>query len=474
MTIHSITKRAIQTGLIWTLAAGVLISPGWSETTEEILGKMQQQIGSLQEKLIELEKRNVELEQRLMEQEQSTANQLQAISEKTSSAVSAEKPAIRSKYPVDLYGYLRMDAAYDTARTDEGNYALWVRSEEDNKNDSQFNMTARQSRFGLTFDGPKFAGAETSGKIEVDFYEGGSENKNRLMMRHGFMQLDWPDSDFSILAGQTSDVISPLVAPTLNYTVGWWVGDIGYRRPQLRFSKGYDVSEDTSLLFQLAAARTIGDSGPFSPGDTGEDAGFPSLQGRTAFSFPFLTDKMTTVGVSGHWGEEEYDFDNSDHNENIDTWSLNLDLSVPLLDWLSFQGTLFTGENLDAYLGGIAQGIVVTSNDAGAIKRVVNANNFAGTFLDAEGIESSGGWAALSLGPFDDWRFNFGASIDNPEDDDLPAGARARNAAIFGNALYNLNEAVEWGLELSYWDTEYKTLEDGDSMRIQTSLSYKF
>ncbi len=457
------------------LLVAFCVSPIWSQSQTAVLEKMQQQIEQLQKRINQLERHNSQLEERLIQQEQNIVEEVKRIESATVSGETSAKPAVRSKYPIDLYGYLRLDAAYDDSRTDVGNYARWVRPENGNDDDDQFNLTARQSRFGMTMQGPNVSGAKTSGRVEVDFYEGGSENKNRLMMRHAYLQLDWPNEDFQVLAGQTSDVISPLVAPTLNYPVGWWAGDIGYRRPQLRFSKGFDVGENSNLLFQFAAARTIGDDGPFGIGaDTGEDAGFPSLQGRTAFSFPLLTDNPTTVGVSGHWGQEEYDYNGTDDNEDLDTWSLNLDLVIPLQDWLAFQGTVWTGENLDAYLGGIAQGILVTSDDAGNLRRTVNAGNFPGQFVNAESIESTGGWAALCLGPFDRWRFNLGSSIDDPENDDLALDSRTRNSSIFGNVLYDFNEAVQLGLEVSYWDTEYADSNDGDNVRIQSAVTYRF
>ncbi len=37
-----------------------------------------------------------------------------------------------------------------------------------------------------------------------------------------------------------------------------------------------------------------------------------------------------------------------------------------------------------------------------------------------------------------------------------------------------INEAVEVGVELSYWDTEYKNASDGDNVRAQTSFIYRF
>jgi len=407
-----------------------------------------------------LKEENAELRSRVEKLEAALADIQKMLSQQAPAAVvapavsSAGKYAIHTKYPVDLYGFIKLDAAYDSSRTNDGNYARWVESENTNKNDEQFNMTARQSRFGLNFNGPDvIGGTQTSGKVEVDFYAGTTENKNEIMMRHAYVQVDWPDSDFSLLAGQTSDVFSPLVAGTVNYAAGWWVGNPGYRRPQLRLTKGFNIKSDSKLLLQGALARTIGDANTFGPGDTGEDAGYPSVQGRVAYSFPLMAEKKTTVGVSGHFGTEEYDTDNTGNSVDYQTWSANLDLTLPIIDKITLKGEAWMGENMDSYLAGIGQGVNTT--------------------LLTE-IESSGGWAALSIGPFDKLQYNVGAGVDNPEEGDLNTGDRSKNASIFGNVWYELNDAVRMGLELSHWKTDYKDQSNGESFRVQSSVIYNF
>ncbi|MHC4714429.1 MAG: DcaP family trimeric outer membrane transporter [Planctomycetota bacterium] len=365
----------------------------------------------------------------------------------------AEKPAMRSKYPVELYGYIKFDAAYDDSRMDSGNFARWVISEENNKNDSEINMTANQSRFGLNFFGPESNGMVTTGKVEVDFYGGGPENKSHLMMRHAYLNLAWPEKNLSVLAGQSSDIVSPLLPSVLNYTVHWWVGNPGYRRPQLRVTKGLDVNSDYKLVLQGAVARTIGDNNAFGPGDSGEDAEGPTVQGRAALTFPLLTDKKTTVGVSGHYGEEEYDTDAMGGHKDYETWSVNLDLTMPICPKMTLKGEVWEGRNMDAYLAGIGQGVNTT--------------------LMRE-IDASGGWGALAIGPYGKWHFNTGVGTDDPDNKDLNNGDRARNTAYFANVIYDINEAVTWGFEVSHWETMYKNAKEGKAMRYQTSITFKF
>ena len=366
-------------------------------------------------------------------------------------------PAVRSSLDVQLYGYIKLDAAADTSRTNIGDFARWVENEHGRDNDHQFNVTARQTRLGLKIQGPRTDEIKTSGRIEVDFYGGGYgggiENRPELRMRHAYMQIDWPKQRFSILAGQTWDVISPLFPSTLNFPVAWWAGNIGHRRPQVRLTKCVRLGPKTDLKLEGAVTRTIGEASGFDPGDTGEDADFPTLQARTSVTFPLLEAGPTTIGVSAHWGQEEYDTDALDHHQMLDTWSANIDFVQPIAPWMTVKGEVFTGENLDAYLGGIGQG--------------VNAATLSE-------IRSWGGWAAATLGPWGKLHFNVGGSIECVNRGDVANGARVSNSSVFGNVIYKINEHTSVGLEVSRWQTAYKRLASGDSLRVQGSFIYKW
>ena len=320
-------------------------------------------------------------------------------------------------------------------------------------------MTANETRLGMKISGPSTDTLKTSGRVEIDFYEGGAENQARPRMRHAYMVIDLPQQRLSILAGQTTDVISPLYPSTLNYSTGWWAGNIGYRRPQIRVTKDIALTEDVDLRLQGALTRTIGDDlvSGFDPGDTGEDYPLPGVQGRVAVTFPCFGPKPTVVGISTHWGREEYDKDASDTHENLDTWSVNLDIVQPVNDWLVVKGELYTGENLDAYLGGIGQGVNHTR---------------------VKEIGACGGWLAATLTPLDRWTFNVGATVEAVDTDDIDETDsiedRTLNKSIFSNAIYSINEKTSVGIEVSHWFTEYKHSDKGGSLRLQGSFIYKF
>jgi hypothetical protein len=376
---------------------------------------------------------------------------------------------VTSSLDVRLYGYVKLDAAFDDSRVNIGDYARWVESEGVLDDDHHFNMTANQTRLGALVEGPQAKGWRTSGQVEMDFYgdmgTGATENKPGVLVRHTFLKAEQPEWNFSLLAGQTSDIISPLVAPTINYTVLWWQGNIGYRRPQIRLAKGFTLADGVEFKLEGGPTRTITDrrfgyTGPVDP-DSGADAGFPTTQGRASLTFPSLNKKPATIGLSGHWGEEEQHLLSTNNavigDATFDSWSANVDARLPVTDWLLLQGEAFVGENLGAYLGGIGQGF-----DA------VRTNSVA----------AKGGWVAATLGPWANWQFNLGAGIDTVDRDDVTVNAKApprsANHVFFGNASYALTANLQLAFELSRLRTTYKGAAAGDDWREQVAMTYKF
>ena len=401
---------------------------------------------------------NANLKQRVEKLDKEVEELKKALAQQDQPTEAKPLRPVLSSLDIQLYGYLKLDAAYDTSRTDDGNFAKWVERENTNSDDDQFNMTANQSRFGVMITGPDGGAMRTSGRAEVDFYGGGSQNKAHLMMRHAYMKLDWPEERFNIIAGQTSDVISPLVPATVNYSVAWWSGNIGYRRPQIRLTKALGLDGDVDLTLEGAVARTIGRDNTSLAGtlDSGEDAGQPSLQGRASVTAPVFCSRPATIGLSGHLGKEEYDVAANGSDKEFRSWSLNVDLLQPVNRWLTIKSELFTGENLDAYLGGIGQGVTLTG-----------ANMY-------DEIGSSGSWIAAGLGPWSHRRYNVGIAVDDVDRGDVNEGARTLNRSVFANMFCSIDKNAEFALELSHWKTDYAGNGDADSFRIQTAFIYKF
>ena len=409
----------------------------------------------------DLAKQNADLQKKIDQLDKELQGLKKAVSEQTGQTMEELPKPVWSNLNIQLYGYLKLDAAYDTSRINNGDYAKWVDPQNLYGDDDQFNMTARETRLGMLINGPDNGEMKTSGRVEVDFFgPGASENQARIMMRHAYLKLDWPEERFNIIAGQTSDVISPLYPRTVNYSVGWWTGNIGYRRPQIRLTKEMDFVTGGYLKLEGAVTGTFDRDDfavdPDNPIDPGPYSGVPTLQGRASITAPMFGAQEATIGMSGHWGREEYDI-NVGNDKEFDTWSLNLDYTQPVCSKVEIQAELFTGEDLAAFLGGIGQGVTFFADE----------NRY-------KEVGSKGGWIAASLGPWGKKKFNVGVAVDDVDRNDVNVGGRTLNRSVFGNVYYALNKQTDVAFELSHWRTDYRGPGDADSMRAQLAFIYKF
>lgn len=448
-------KRALPYAL---MLAGLLLAPPAATAAE-----------TLEERVIRLEKELAELKTLVGQKPAATAQAAAAPSSPAALAQQTAKPELQSPLTVtlgsgvkaQLYGFARFDASYDTGKINPGNIALWVRPEGLNNNDAEWNLTAGATRLGLNLTGPDTDTIKLSGNIEFDFLSNiGAENNASPRLRHGYLKAFWPASDFSILAGQTWDVISSQIPFTDDPAIMWAAGNIGSRHPQLRLTKGFSVGEKGRIEVVAAASRTIGESNNLAETwntDPGKDADIPTIQGRIAFSTPLLVNTQpATIALSGHFGQEEWDSDKTGDHETLDSWSCNVEIALPLSEKLALAGEYFTGSNLDDYWGGIGQGV----------------NNTISS--DLKEIRSQGGWAAIRYTMNSSSSFSLGAGIDDPNDNDLATGGRSLNQSVFANVINRITPNFIFGLQLSKWNTDYKNAPDSDAFRAQSSMTYRF
>ena len=387
-----------------------------------------------------------------------TAFSAEAISVSTKSGVSAT-----------LYGFASLNAAYEDSKSNNGNFANFVAASDlTNKNDAGWHLTPNLTRIGINLSsGVDSTYFKANGKVEVDFYGGGSANNPNPRLRHGYGEVSFGKTGFSILGGQTWDVISPLVTPTLNAGVLNNSGDAGLRRAQFRLTEKIPVAGG-SLDIAAAVVRTIGETQPYnttSASETGTDADIPTLQGRIGIAVPlWVKDKKFGLGVSGHYGKEEIDLDDTGDTKDIPTWSANVDLNLPITGTIAVLGEGFIGENLDTYAAGIGRGFVAYSGNPESV----------------ESIEAYGGWIALQAKVIQKLAINAGAGIDKLDRDDIETvGGREQNVSVFANATYNLTEAFSLGFEYLHVQTDYLTagtqkVKEADLNRYQLSATYAF
>ncbi len=304
---------------------------------------------------------------------------------------------------------------------------------------SQVSLQARSSRLGLDIGAPDidaFGGTHMSGKVEIDFRNdtGNAENKGSILLREVYWQME--NDDYKLLFGQTKDVISPLNTGMLNYYNVWGAGNIGYRNPQLQFTRYYRLTSCTRMEVTSAIVQMCGSD--FASYDS--PGSYPTVQGRIGWTIARPQNRYPIqFGFSGHIGEQRYDFPSE--KDEIQTWSANLDLSVPLTERCGFRGEAFTGQGLAGIYGGVSQSI-----DYNPTTHLGSRNS----------IHSTGGWAEFWWDWTECLHYRVGCGVDDPNNSDLEAASIERNSVIYTNLVYDFTKFLRTGVEYSYWATDYR------------------
>jgi len=369
----------------------------------------------------------------------------------------------KGDFTIMPYGYLWGNMVYQTARTHStgASYPAWVLPN-DLQGENVFMVDGKNTRLGIDVTGPKlpfFNCAQSGGKVEFDFQGDFSNTENRggVLLRHAYVEVKNPE--YRLLLGQTWDVISPLYPNCCMYSVYWYLGNIGYRRPQLLGERYLAFSDTTMLTLQGSLNANI--LSDFEDHDDihREPGGWPTIEGRAALTLGQRGPecKPIVTGVSAHIGEVGFDYFDAGllaiDDARRRTWSLNLDLDMPITYRLGLRGELFVGEALGTYLGGIGQSI--------------NA-------VTLEPIQSRGGWGEVYYYWTPKFHSHVGYTLDDPIDNDVVAGGRIYNQAYFANIMYDLTKSFRLGFEVVQMKTLYNVLDSGESTRFELMARYGF
>jgi len=345
-----------------------------------------------------------------------------------------------------VYGYAKLDLIYDVD-ADLGN-SIGHRNialDDADSQDGHFNMHAYQSRIGFSTATP-LAGSTLTTKIEGDFYgSGGGE----LRLRHAYGSWN------GILAGQTWTNFYGFVAgtPVIDFT-----GTIGTgsqaRQPQLRYTAGnFAISiEDPDTL---GGSETTQQSAVQLSGDEAKSS-LPDLIVRyTDTSGPF---KYSASGVLRYL---EFDADGNPNatveDDSTTGWGVALEAAMAVSEALTLRAGVTHGDGIGGYLYVSPQSSPAYVNTSGSL----------------ENIEGTGGTlgASLKAGP---GAINVAYGISTVDLDDEEIGGNDTFESAHLNYIWSPADRISYGIETSWASRETKGGDDGDAVRIQGMVMYKF
>ena len=372
---------------------------------------------------------------------------------------------------LDFYGYVRLDMQFNDSRMNDPSIPFVVMSEDAsppvgapasrlaNADDSEFTLSPRLTRVGMSFSGDDLINGignpKLSGKVESDFYNiglGDSDSRQSLRLRLAYLDFNW--GEWSVRAGQDWDVISPLYPAVNHDLLMWGAGNTGDRRPQITARNVMELG-DGALHTAAGIALTGAVGGAAVQGGlrSGENSGRPMVHARVGYHGKSQSGGKYQLGLWAHNSEEEFDATGVGSEQSYDSSSFGVDLVLPVYeDSIWVKGEFYTGSNTRDIRGGILQGVNGTTGKE---------------------IDSSGGWVELGWKATDKTTMFLGYAFDDPEDADLAAYSWAKNTVPYAAAHWRSEDFLA-AIEVLLWETEYIGLESGDALRVVGWVAYYF
>ncbi|MDA3911869.1 MAG: DcaP family trimeric outer membrane transporter [Bacteroidales bacterium] len=226
-------------------------------------------------------------------------------------SVSAQKSSWKDSLDINVYGYVKLDAFYDTRETvngREGHFLLWPAAPDydpdgvDRAAHGSFNMLAVQSNFGIRVSGPRVLKAKTSAKIEGDFFGQMNDNINLVRLRHAYFQMQWKSTD--LIVGQFWSPVFNLGAfpNTISFTTGTPVLPFS-RNPQIRVIQ---YLGSFALIGVIQSQRDYPSFGPnpanpmssIPSSEFLKNSGLPEFHGKITYDYS-TDDMFFKAGIGG-------------------------------------------------------------------------------------------------------------------------------------------------------------------------------
>lgn len=348
------------------------------------------------------------------------------------------KVGSRLRNSIELSGMVLVNGFSTTARVNNSDVPTFVAVPQDSSGlpNAHLGGQIRQSRLGLTFSGANALGAMLGGELQLDFYggqqpSGGGRTFPLPRIRTAFVRLDW--RHWGILVGQESQLASPL-NPVSFASVGLPgftnAGNLWFWIPQARVT--YQSGGNPRIGGQAAALAPMLDRPQppfFTQPDSAERSRRPSLQGRAYLAWGYGdTESQLGVGIHRGWVATTGD-------TMLTTEAITADLRLML------------GEKFMLQAEGFYNGRGLASLGGGGIAQQFGAGGAP--------VDSRGGWAQANFRPTFSWELGGGYGIDDPDDADLPAGARLKNTHITGHVHYRPGGGLLLGGEFRRIETTY-------------------
>ncbi len=295
----------------------------------------------------------------------------------------------------------------------------------------------RQTILGMEGNGPRVAGARTSGNVSLDFFGGLAYSSygtsaGVVRMRTASVKLDW--SEDSLQVGFVEPLISPL-SPTSYATVAYpsmaGAGNLWTWAPQLKYAHRFPLQEGRRVQVELGlwdppAAGYSMNSQLRSP-SVGEQSKQPAYESRVSFGSTG-EDHNFQIGLSGYYSRQSYPY-----GRGNDSWAGTADWRIPIASHFELSGEAYRGRSLGGLGGGVYKDVVYgTYPETGAY--TFNALNAVGGWGQFKARFSQTLEANAIMGLDNGFSGDFHSLVLSPTA--YATELRARNEMVVGNLIY--------------------------------------
>lgn len=354
---------------------------------------------------------------------------------------------------VELYGFLRGDAAYVLEGNDGVTNSIpAVGSSTNPQVKDKFNTTAQITRFGFNFKSNVAAPNKLAGKLEADFFNGTTNNNSpgSLRIRHAFFTYnDW-------LMGQTKSTFLGYSPELIDS--GTNVGTGVTRVPMLRYT--HNLKPDTQLLLGLERGQ--------STGNVSTKYQTPALTARINQNFHGKDGLLTVRGLV-----EKYDADRpasstvAAANDSINSYGIGAGVNYKFNKMFEgFADANYTKGNSNLVYGQTNAYVLDDKGNAQANEAI--SWMVGGVFNINPKLRSNIGYSQV----------NFDDSSDYAKNATIASGTTAASneklSSLWANLIYSPVKQVDLGIE--YHDGERKTFNGKKFQddRIGMMAAYKF
>ncbi len=376
-------------------------------------------------------------------------------------SIQTDQPAaisLSSKVPFKFYGFISGEFMWTGSQLSSGGtldntpanynrgmggYNRVVDEAVEGNNDAAINATVQNTRFGFLLEPYDFNGKNFSvdARLEMDFFSASNMSASSVVPRIRRAYAGIGQQNWRVLVGQEWEVFSPLNTATLNIGGNLWTqGNMGFRRPQIRFTAKHAIGE-TSGIEGAGSVNLPGNSLSFA--DSGNTTCVPMLEGRMGFWHKMSAGDFW-VYLSGVYARHN---NAAAGGAKINNWGIALSLDAPLHRFLKLMGEAHYGYSLGSLLS--------LSSDTTRQRTFATWGQIKSEWLP---------WLET----------NVGYGIDSLSSPQVAVNFVQRNQTAFANIMFKPYKVFVIGLEYDYLRTTYKGTGASEANAVLTNVLFYF